>query len=51
MIFKSGSLLVVIMVAVCITRVKDEKEKIGKEKFITAIIITIGVLIFNIADP
>ena len=51
MVFKSSNVLSVLLVAIFCSRVKEKKLQLGKKKLIVGIVLTIGVLIFNLFDP
>lgn len=51
MVFKSSNVLSVLLVAIFCSRVKEKKLKLGKKKLIVGIVLTIGVLLFNLFDP
>ncbi len=48
---KSCSLISVILVGVCCSRVRSKELKLGHQKIIIAVIVTIGILMFRFFDP
>jgi len=51
MMFKSCNILSVILVGVLCSRVKDKKLKLGMKKIVIGIIVTLGIILFKLADP
>jgi drug/metabolite transporter (DMT)-like permease len=51
MMFKSCNVLSVILVGVLCSRVKNKKLKLGTKKIIVGLLITLGIIIFKVADP
>ena len=49
--FKSCNILSVILVGVCCSRVKNKELKLGGNKIIGAVIVSIGIIMFKIFDP
>ena len=48
---ESSSVLPVIFVAVFCTKVTDQRLRLGPKKIIVALLITAGILLFEITDP
>ena len=51
MMFKSCNILSVILVGVMCSRVKDKKLKLGLKKIIIGVLVTLGIVLFKVADP
>jgi hypothetical protein len=51
MMFKSCNILSVILVGVLCSRVKDKKLKLGIKKIVIGVLVTLGIVMFKIADP
>ena len=51
MAFKSCNLLSVLLVAILCTRVKEKNLKLGGNKIIVGIIVSIGVFLYSFFDP
>lgn len=51
MMFKSCNILSVILVGVLCSRVKDKKLKLGCKKIVVGVLVSLGIVIFKIADP
>ena len=51
MMFKSCNILSVILVGVCCSQVKDKKLKLGMKKIVIGVVVTIGIVVFKMADP
>jgi len=51
MMFKSCNVLSVILVGVLCSRVKNKKLKLGTKKIVVGLLITLGIIIFKLADP
>lgn len=51
MMFKSCNILSVILVGVLCSRVKDKKLKLGMKKVVIGILVTLGIILFKLADP
>lgn len=49
MMVKSCNVLSVLMVGIFCSRVKDKNQKLGPKKIISGLIITVGILSFNLA--
>lgn len=49
--FKSCKVLSVILVGVFFSKVKDKNLRLGRKKLIIGVLITIGIIIFKVADP
>ena len=49
--FESCSIVPVVIVGICCSRVKDSKLKLGPKKIIVTLIIVSGILLFEIFDP
>jgi hypothetical protein len=49
--FKSCNVLSVILIAIFFSRVTDKSLKLGKNKIIIALFVTIGMIMFKIFDP
>ena len=51
MIFKSCSILSVIIIAVFFTRVTNKNLKLGGKKILVALAVSVGIIIFKVFDP
>ena len=51
MMFKSCNILSVILVGVLCSRVKDKKLKLGLKKIVIGVLVTLGIVMFKVADP
>jgi hypothetical protein len=51
MMFKSCNILSVILVGVLCSRVKDKKLKLGLKKIVVGVLVTLGIVLFKVADP
>jgi uncharacterized membrane protein len=51
MMFKSCSILSVVLVGVLCSRVPDKKLKLDNKKIVVGILITAGIIMFKIFDP
>jgi len=51
MMFKSCNILSVILVGVLCSRVKDKKLKLGLKKVVIGVLVTLGIVMFKVADP
>jgi hypothetical protein len=51
MMFKSCNILSVILVGVMCSRVKDKKLKLGLKKIVVGVLVTLGIVLFKVADP
>lgn len=49
--FKSCNILSVILVGVCCSRVKNKQLKLTGNKLISAILVSIGIIMFKFFDP
>lgn len=47
-LFKSCNLLSVLVIGIFFSRVKDKSQKLEKKQFMVGIIVTIGVLLYNL---
>lgn len=50
-VFKACSVLSVILVGVCCSSVEDKKLKLGRNKIVAAVLITICIILFQFFDP
>lgn len=49
--FESCNILPIVLVGVCCSRVSEKKLKLERSKIIVAVIISIGILMFEFFNP